>query len=136
MAVKITGEYIGSKKITLTHELSGTRLTTSAPLDNNGDGSSFSPTDLVGASLGSCVLTIIAILAERDGIDLSGMSMEVEKVMAQSAPRRIAELILTVRMPARLTPEERERFERAAHGCPVHRSLHPDVNAPIIFEYV
>jgi len=136
MAVKITGEYIGSKKITLTHELSGTQLTTSAPLDNQGDGKSFAPTDLVGASLGACVLTIIAIIAERDGIDLSGMSMEVEKVMAQTPPRRIAELNLLVRMPARLSQEQRERFERAAHGCPVHRSLHPDVRAPISFEYV
>ncbi len=136
MGVKITGEYIGSKKIKLCHEPSGASLATSAPVDNNGDGSSFSPTDLVAAALGSCVLTTMSILYERDGIDLSGMSMEIEKIMSSGQPRRIAELKLVVRMPARLTSAEREKVERAGRSCPVHRSLHPDVNAPVVFEYV
>lgn len=135
MSVKVTGRFIGNKKIELTHNDSGVKLVTSAPKDNNGDGSSFSPTDLVGASMGSCMMTIMAILAEREGIDLTGMWMDVEKHMATEGPRRIARLPLNIHLPARLDSEQRQKMERAAMTCPVHKSLHPDVKTEVLFCY-
>lgn len=135
MAVEITGEYLGALEVRMRHGPSGTTLTTEAPADNGGTGGSFSPTDLVAASLASCMMTIMALVAERDGIDMRGASVRVEKHMAAS-PRRIARLPVVFRLPARLSPAERTKLENAAKGCPVHRSLHPDVDAPIAFEYV
>jgi putative redox protein len=134
MAVTMTGDYVGGLKCELTHEPSGAKLRTAAPVDNQGDGSSFSPTDLVGAAMGACMLTTMAILAERKGIDLSGASFRVEKHM-QSDPRRIAALPVTLHLPARLSAEERQLMERAAHTCPVHRSLLPEIDKSVAFVY-
>lgn len=135
MTVRVTGKSLGGKKIELTHAESGYSLTTDAPKDNNGDGSSFSPTDLVGASLGSCMLTIIAIYGEKNGIDVEPMSFVVDKTMSSTPPRRIAQLDLDISLPARLSPEQRERLERAAKSCPVHHSLHPDTKLNLNFIY-
>lgn len=134
MAVLITGEYTGGLKVRVRHELSGTELTTAAPLDNQGDGSSFSPTDLAATALGSCVVTVMAIAARKHDIPFASASFRIEKHMA-SDPRRIAALPLVVTMPAGLTPEQREILERAGSHCPIHGSLHPDVETPIEFEY-
>jgi uncharacterized OsmC-like protein len=103
-------------------------------LDNNGDGSSFSPTDLVAAALGACMLTIVAMVAERDGISTEGLSFTVEKHM-QSNPRRIGSLPVHVHMPAGLTPAQRAKLERAALTCPVHHSLLPEIEKVITFHY-
>ena len=110
-------------------------LTTDAPADNMGKGEAFSPTDLVATALGTCVVTIIAIVAQRRGLDISGTSFRVEKHMATSPARRIGRLLVTVRLPATLSAEDRTILEHAAHTCPVHKSLHPDVDAPISFVY-
>ena len=134
MAVEITGKYIGNLKTELTHGPSGAVLRTAAPLDNNGDGSSFSPTDLVAAALGACMTTVMAIVAERDGIDLSGLTFRVEKHMV-SNPRRIGALPVVIQMPAGLTPEQRLKLERTARTCPVHHSLLPEIDAEVRFEY-
>lgn len=134
MAVEITGKYIGNLKTELTHGPSGAVLKTAAPLDNNGDGSSFSPTDLVAAALGACMTTVMAIVAERDGIDLSGLTFRVEKHMV-SNPRRIGALPVVIQMPAGLTPEQRQKLERAARTCPVHHSLLPEIESEVRFEY-
>ena len=134
MSVTITGRYIGSKKVELIHEQSGSVLITEAPKDNGGEGMSFSPTDLVAAAFGSCVITTIAIVAERKNISVDGMHLRVEKHM-QSDPRRVGAMPLTVHLPARLTPEERSRLEAAGRACPVHKSLHPDVRAEIEYIY-
>ncbi len=88
----------------------------------------------MGASLGSCVLTTMAIVGEREGIVLKGARFEVTKEMTP-APRRVAKLDLHVWMPTGLTTAQREKMEATAHHCPVHRSLHPDVEAPITFHY-
>lgn len=135
MSVTITGAYHGNKKILLTHEPSGATLTTAAPKDNQGDGSSFSPTDLVAAALGACTLTVMSISAERDGVDLTGVRMEVTKHMATDSPRRIARLPLTIHMPRVLSEEMRSKYERIARTCPVHHSLHPSIEVQLSFMY-
>ena len=134
MSVTISGKYVGNKKIELLHAPSGTKIFTSAPLDNQGDGSSFSPTDLVAGALGACMLTIIAIIAERDGVDLAGMAMHVEKHMEQN-PRRIGRLPLQIHLPSRLELPYRQKLERAAMTCPVHHTLRQEVEVQVEFIY-
>lgn len=136
--VQMSVVYQGGKHCELSHGPSGSRVETDAPKDNAGKGERFSPTDLVGAALASCVVTTMAIMAEREGAngpDLRGMTAEVSKEMTSAPPRKIARLPVRVNMPAGLSPEWRKRLEAAAHGCPVHRSLAPEVDAPIEFIY-
>jgi putative redox protein len=134
MAVEITGKYVGRLTVEMTHGPSGAVLKTVPPVDNQGDGSSFSPTDLVATALAACMVTLISIVGERDGIDLSGLSVHVEKHMS-SNPRRIGNLPSRIRMPAGLTPPQRKKLENAALTCPVHMSLHPDIEREVVFEY-
>lgn len=134
MSVVITGNYIGQKKVELTHEPSGSVIVTEAPRDNGGEGKSFSPTDLVGAAFGSCVMTTIAIAAERSGLSVAGMRMRVEKIMNPD-PRRIADLPLVIHLPESLEIYDRQKLERAAFSCPVHKSLSQEVRMPIQFVY-
>jgi len=134
MAVEITGRYVGNLKVEMTHGPSGTVVRTAAPVDNNGDGSSFSPTDLTAASLGACMMTLIAIVGERDGLDLSGLSFRLAKHMV-SDPRRIGAIPVTLRMPAGLTAPQRRKLENAALTCPVHKSLSPDLDKQVEFVY-
>lgn len=134
MGVKMSGRYLGDKKMAVSHGESRTTITTAAPKDNGGDGSSFSPTDLVGAALGSCMVTIMGLMAERENISLIGAWFEVEKHMSQN-PRRIGQLPITIHLPRQLTPEQRVKLERGAHTCPVHHSLHPDIKVEVAFLY-
>lgn len=134
MAVPMTGVYAGQLKMELTHGPSGSVIRTAAPVDNKGDGSSFSPTDLLGAALGSCMVTTMAIVAERDGIPFSGASFSVEKHM-RSDPRRVARLPVRLEMPAGLTAEQRAKLENTARTCPVMRSLDPEIEKSIDFVY-
>ena len=131
--VEIEARYDGSKKCSLRHQ-EGATLQTDAPKDIGGEASAFSPTDLVAAALAACVLTTVAMFAERHELDLTGMTAHVGKEMTAS-PRRIGHLPLTVHLPALVSSEMRPTLERVAHGCPVHASLHPDVDAPIAFHY-
>lgn len=135
MSVKMTGQYLGNKKVEMVHEPSGARILTDAPKDNQGEGSQFSPTDLVGASLASCILTTIAIVAERDGIELKGSHFSVEKDMTSEPPRKIAQLTVVLHLPAEIAQEAREKLERVAKTCPVHRSLSEEIKMPIAFFY-
>lgn len=132
--VRTTLVYKGEKNCEITHDPSGSKIKTDAPKDNNGKGETFSPTDLIGAALSSCVVTTMAIFGERHGINFIGTSATVDKVMT-GAPRRIQSLSLTVRLPASLTPDQRTKMEEIARTCPVHRSLHPDVQMPMTFIY-
>lgn len=134
MSVVIEGRYLGRKKVRLCHEPSGVELVTDAPRDNQGEGSSFSPTDLVAGALGACMMTIIGIVAEREGLDLSGMRMRVEKHM-ESNPRRIGALEISLHLPARLSEEDRRRLEGVARACPVYHSLHPGIRMDARFVY-
>ena len=129
--VRMQVEYRGALRCTARHEPSGTVIETDAPVDNCGKGERFSPTDLVGAALASCIATTLGIVAQRKGWNLDGLRVEVAKAMTTEGPRRIARLPVVVHMPAGVPPECREEAERIARTCPVHRSLHPDVDAPI-----
>lgn len=134
MAVHMSGRYLGKLKVELVHGPSGSRIETAAPVDNNGDGSTFSPTDLCAASLGACMLTVMGIVAERDGIDFSQCRFEIEKHM-QADPRRIARLPLRIEMPPGLDESARKKLERAARHCPVHHSLLPEIEIEVAFHY-
>lgn len=134
MAVQMSGRYLGKLGVELEHGPSGAKIRTAAPVDNNGDGSSFSPTDLCAAALGACMLTIMAMVAERDGIDLTTCSFQVEKHMATD-PRRIGRIPVTFQMPAGLSGDQRKKLERAAHTCPVHYSLAEGIEKDVRFVY-
>ena len=131
--VKVTVEYQGELHCSAKHGPSGATLETDAPVDNHGKGETFSPTDLVGTALGSCMATIMGIYARQKGISLEGMRIEVAKEMTQSAPRKIARLASEIWMPAGLA--RNPALEQAALTCPVHQSLHPDVEKPVNFHW-
>lgn len=133
--VKMKSIYSGGLHCELVHEPSHSKIETDAPKDNLGKGERFSPTDLVGAALSSCILTTMAIVAERDGISLKGATAEVVKEMVSTPSRRIGSLNVKVKMPSGIPKEAREKLERAAHQCPVKKSIHSDIQADITFEY-
>ena len=108
---------------------------TDAPTDNLGKGESFSPTDLVATALGTCMLTVMGIVAQRHKIDLHGTRAKVTKEMATAPIRRIGRLTVEIHVPARLSVEDQQLMEKAAHTCPVHKSLHPEIDAPVRFHF-
>jgi putative redox protein len=134
MAVEISGTYTGGLKMELRHGPSGTTLRTAAPRDNLGDGSSFSPTDLLAASLGSCMVSTMAIVAQREGIPFTDATFVLEKHM-RSDPRRVGAVPVRIRLPKSLDEAQRQRLEHAALNCPVHRSLHPEIRKDVEFIY-
>jgi len=125
--VTIQLTYQGGLRCSATHLASGNTISTDAPLDNNGKGESFSPTDLLATGLGACMATVMGILAERKQISLDGLKVEVRKHMSTDTPRRIAKLEVDIDMPLAADHPERPLFESAARGCPAHHSLHPDI---------
>ncbi len=131
--VRIQTEYQGDLHCTSVHTPSKTELATDAPVDNQGRGESFSPTDLVATSIGTCMLTTMGIVARTLNFDLTGASATVDKEMSSTPPRRINSLTVTIRVPRTTSPENRQRLENAANTCPVKKSLHPDIETPIEF---
>jgi uncharacterized OsmC-like protein len=125
--VEIKIDYQGELRCRAVHGPSGTVLETDAPVDNNGRGESFSPTDLVATALGVCMTTVMGIVARRKEIDLEGMKATVRKHMSADTPRRIARLEVDLEMPLPADHPERRLLESTGNGCPVHHSLHPDV---------
>lgn len=126
--------YEGDLHTRCRHGPSGATLETDAPRDNEGRGESFSPTDLLATALGSCMLTVMGIYARRKGWALEGARARVEKHMATAPVRRVGRLVVELEMPS--VPEEaRATLERVAHTCPVHQSLHPDVELDIRFRW-
>lgn len=136
MGVKISGKFQGGLSMKLTHELSGTTLITDPPRDNGGEGTSFSPTDLVATGLGSCMMSVMAIAAKKEGWDLTGMSCAVEKHMSVDLPRRITGLDVQIDLPAGLAPDVRARLEVIGNTCPVIQSLHPAIMINKNYRYV
>ena len=116
------------------HIASGEKIVTDAPVDNNGKGEAFSPTDLVATALGSCMITIMAISANKYDIDVTGTNASVKKIMG-SDPRRISEISIDINMNKNIEEKDRKRLERAALACPVQKSLHPDLEKKIRFIY-
>ena len=133
--VAIDVDYEGGLHCRAVHGPSATELMTDAPKDNQGRGESFSPTDLVATALGTCMLTIMGIMARTLEVDITGATATVEKEMTAVAPRRIGSLAVTIHVPGAVSLEDRAKLERAAHACPVHKSLHPDIQTPIAFTW-
>ncbi len=133
--VRIDVHYEGDLHTRCAHGPSGAKLETDAPVDNEGRGESFSPTDLLATALGSCMLTVMGIVARRHGWALEGAHVSVEKHMVTAPERRVGRLVLGFAMPAGIPEEARAVLERAAHTCPVHRSLHPEVEVEATFAW-
>jgi putative redox protein len=121
--IVMTSRYEGGLRCHSIHESSGRELLTDAPLDNQGRGESFSPTDLVATALSTCILTILGIVAARHAIPLEGSEARVEKTMTSEGERRIALLEVWIQLPAGLDEAQRQLLIRAGEGCPVKRSL-------------
>ena len=134
MSVEIKGEYEGDLRVKLIHGPSQSMIETDAPTDNNGKGARFSPTDMLVAALGSCMMTIMGIVAKRDGIKLEGVKFRGEKHMTEN-PRRIGKIVLEMFMPPGLTDEQRKKLEKFAYSCPVHQSLNKEIEQDIRFIY-
>lgn len=128
--------YQGGLRTQATHLQSGDVILTDAPKDNHGKGEAFSPTDLVATALGSCMLSIMGIIANRHAINIVGTRVSIHKIM-QASPRRIAAIEVTMYMPQEVsyTAKERTLLENAARTCPVALSLHPDLEQKLLFVY-
>ncbi|HTV42223.1 MAG TPA: OsmC family protein [Candidatus Sulfotelmatobacter sp.] len=131
--VTIDIQYQGELHCEAVHGPSETHLSTDAPKDNMGKGESFSPTDLVATALGTCMMTLMGIAARTLDVDLKGTRVTVQKEMVAAPMRRIGKLGVKIVVPAKLTEEQKQKLERAAMTCPVHKSLHPDVQIPVEF---
>ncbi|MBI3510140.1 MAG: OsmC family protein [Bacteroidetes bacterium] len=128
-------EYSGELRTTAVHLRSGKVIITDAPPDNNGKGEAFSPTDLMSTSLGSCMLTIMGIIAARHQIDLRGTKVSISKFMGTD-PRRVTGIKVEMKMPAlELNSEQKRLLENAALTCPVAKSLHPDIKQDVTFQW-
>jgi len=136
--VDIDVEYEGELHCRAQHGPSAAVLVTDAPVDNQGRGESFSPTDLVATGLGTCMLTVMGILAKKRGLRLDGTRVHVKKTMTSVAPRRIAQLAVEVSFPPAATAnvaDARAEFEQAANQCPVRLSLLDAIAVPTRFEW-
>jgi putative redox protein len=133
--ISMTGIYKGGLRTEVTHLRSGNKIITDAPPDNNGKGEAFSPTDLACASLNSCMMTLMGILAQKEAIDLTGLKSEIVKIMAAN-PRKIAEIQITfthVNLVA--TDVQKEKLKRAALTCPVALSLSEHIIQTVTFNF-
>ncbi len=132
-ASKIT--YTGDLRTSSVHLKSGMEIITDAPVDNQGKGEAFSPTDLLATSLGNCMLTIVGIAARNHGFSIDGTTAEITKVMGEN-PRRVTEIHVNLQFPANnYSEKDKAIIERSAKTCPVAYSLHPDIVQEIIFSY-
>ena len=131
----IKSSYLGNLRTRAEHIQSGTQILTDAPLDNNGKGEAFSPTDLVAGALGSCMVTIMGIVAERNGSDLQGLSWEITKIM-QSDPRKIKEIVIDFHWAEPVDdPVLIQKLKNAARTCPVALSLDPAIKQTLTFDF-
>lgn len=130
---KIT--YEGQLRCKAIHGPSGQSIMTDAPLDNMGKAEYFSPTDLVGVSFGTCMLTVMGIAANKHNIDMSGASATVKKEMASAPARRVGKLTIRIAVPQTLSHEHQRILESAARACPVHKSLSHEIELDIEFKW-
>lgn len=133
--IEIRIDYEGQLHCAAVHGPSGATICTDAPVDNNGKGEAFAPTDLLATSLGVCMATVMGIAAQRKGISLEGMKLQVRKHMAEDPPRRVAKLEVEIHMPISEEHPERKLLQSTVHGCPVHHSIHPDIKVPITWHW-
>jgi len=137
MAVEINIAYEGGLHCIATHGPSRNTLTTDAPVDNGGKGAAFSPSDLVATALGTCMATVMGLVAQRNQLDVTGLQVLVIKEMTADPVRRIGALRTRLVFPRgkALSATDRAKLEAAAKVCPVKQSLHPDVKTPVEFVY-
>jgi putative redox protein len=137
MAVEIDIAYEGGLHCSAVHGPSRQTLTTDAPVDNGGKGAAFSPTDLVATAMGTCMVTIMGLVAQRNNLNIDGLQVQVLKEMTADPVRRIGALKTRLVFPRGklLAAADRVKLEAAAKACPVKQSLHPDVKTPVEFVY-
>jgi len=130
-----TLKYLGDLRVNARHERSGTEIITDAPVDNEGKGESFSPTDLLATSLGACMISILGIIAKHNNINIDGLNAKVKKIM-KSDPRKVEEIIVELNFPPNnYSEKEKVIFERSVNSCPVLLSLHEDVIKTVKINY-
>ena len=135
MMETVRTKYISDLRTEAIHVRSGVKLTTDAPVDNQGKGEFFSPTDLLATSLGSCMLTIMGIAARTHGFNIDGADVSITKIMGTD-PRRVVEIVVELTFPHNnYSAKERKLLELSAKECPVANSLHPDLKQNIIFKF-
>ena len=128
-------KYLGELRTNSVHLKSGNEIITDAPIDNQGKGEAFSPTDLMCASLAACMFTIMGIVAKRLNINIDETESEVTKIMTEN-PRRVAEIIIIFNFPKNSFSEsEKQSLKDAAYSCPVALSLHPDLKKSVTFNF-
>ena len=129
----VRAKYLGDLRTECVHVQSGTKIITDAPSDNQGKGEAFSPTDLCATAVATCIMTIMGIYGQEHGVDVTGTEMEITKIMSAN-PRRIGKIEVVFKMPARpYSAKEKASLERCASSCPVHLSLHPEVEQVFTF---
>ncbi len=133
--VKIALTYEGDLRVKAIHEPSQEAFITDAPVDNQGKGESFSPTDLVATGLGSCMATTMGIVARKHQIELKGMEVHVEKIMSKDQPRRIETLNVDINFPRQLQPDQQQLLENTALNCPVAKSINPAIKMNTKFNW-
>jgi putative redox protein len=133
-----TSKYLGELRTECTHIQSGTSILTDAPTDNMGKGQAFSPTDLVATALGTCIITTIAIFGAREGLTFDGSIINGTKIMTTDGPRKIEKIVLDINIKVNtdLSHEQKEKYERIAHTCPVAKSLHPDLIQEVSINWI
>ena len=134
--VEIEINYDGELRCSAKHGLSEAIIETDAPIDNHGRGEAFSPTDLCASSLGVCMLTILGIVAKDHEVDIGDVRGRVIKEMSSDLPRRIAKITVEIEVPLPADYPKRELIEQAAMSCPVHFSLHPDIQKEVSWKWI
>ena len=132
---KVKCSYLGNLNCEAIHLQSGSLIRTDAPLDHCGKGESFSPTDLLATSLGTCLLTIMAIKAKSKGFELEGIYLNIEKLMTQNSERKIKELIIDIFIPERTSNETVDFLKKASKECPVTRNLSQEIDIKISWHH-
>lgn len=132
MTSKVT--YLGDLRTSSIHLASGSEIISDAPIDNNGKGEAFSPTDTVANALASCMFTVMGIKAQDLNVDLSNSTAEVTKIMG-TEPRRITEIHVAFTMNVSVSDKEKTILEKTAMTCPVLNSLHPDIKKEVVFNW-
>lgn len=133
--VSIQLTYKGELRCEAVHGPSASTIVTDAPVDNQGKGQSFSPTDLCATATGSCMATIMGIRARDLGINIQGMKIKVDKIMSSDCPRRISKLVIHMDIPVNPDPEAKAALIDAAENCPMQHSLHPDIERCLSFSW-
>lgn len=132
----INEKYLGDLRVECIHNQSGTKIITDAPVDNNGKGESFSPTDLCATALGACAMTIMGIYGKQHDLDLVGTELEITKIMSQD-PRKISKIVINFHMSDKnFSEQEKMNLENAARTCPVALSLGDGVEQEFVFKWI